>query len=177
MMTVIQQMFDFYPASSGGTTPLSSQVLTSGLPHVLLSESQAAETIIEKRSHSVLLKTKTAGALICSLCNAIGMPDLAKILKRYLKKCQKVSQAQALAYSHSIMVLWVMHLPFCFAMQRGGEHLPNDLLWHIHSNESMCRSPALLADLPSPRCSAICPMIGVSDSCVGGKWFLGSGCF
>lgn len=29
--------------------------------------------------------------------------------------------------------------------------------------------PALLADLPRPRCSAICPMLGVRDNCVGGE--------
>lgn len=31
------------------------------------------------------------------------------------------------------------------------------------------RLPALLADLPRPRCSAICPMLGVRDNCVGGE--------
>lgn len=33
-------------------------------------------------------------------------------------------------------------------MEKGRGRLQNDLLWHIHSNESLCRPPALLADLP-----------------------------
>lgn len=39
MMTVIQQMFNFYPHPQKEQLPFQSQVLTSGLPTVLLSES------------------------------------------------------------------------------------------------------------------------------------------
>lgn len=98
------------------------------------------------------------------------MPDLAKILKRYLRQCQlSVSGTNfGIFKQHYGAVGNSSSFMFRYAERRGGNFYKM-IYCDISILMKACAAhpPALLADLPPPRCSAICPMLGVRDNCVG----------
>ena len=108
--------------------------------------------------------------MICKLCNAIVMPDLSKILIRYLRQCQlSVSGTNfGIFKQHYGAVGNSSSFMFRYAERRGGNFYKM-IYCDISILMKACAAhpPALLADLPPPRCSAICPMLGVRDNCVG----------
>lgn len=106
------------------------------------------------------------------------MPDLAKILKRYLRRCQlSVSGTNfGIFKQHYGAVGNSSSFMFRYAERRGGNFYKM-IYCDISILMKACaaRPPALLADLPPPRCSAICPMLGVRDIMLENERVQGSG--